>query len=342
MVEALMDLRQLRYFVGIVQAGSLSRAADRLHVAQSALSHHLASLEAELGRDLVRRGPKGILLTEAGSALYRHAQAILRHIELAKQDAMSTLNVPAGRVSIGLPIALARMLSYDLFIGVRKAYPQILLHVTDGNSSQLRERLVNGRLDIALLYLGEPERGLTVEPLLEEELFYATTDTDKSAVRIAEVAKHPLLVPALSSSSHLIALEAFKEHGLTITAIGEINVVSALRRAVASGVGNAILSWAALCDDDRTLALNYRRFADIKLIRPVALCFSEVGQRTPAVEAIAETLKSLVRELVESGIWQGVSLIEPGREPPHAPISAKGRADADPPLAKARLAPARY
>ncbi len=73
-----------------------------------------------------------------------------------------------------------------------------------------------------------------------------------------------------------------------------------------------------LYDGERTIALNYRRFADAKLTRPVALCFSEVGQRAPAVEAIAETLKSLVRELVESGIWQGVSLIEPGREPAHA------------------------
>src|SRR5580704_5800961 len=106
-----MDLRQLRYFVGIVQAGSLSRAADRLHVAQSAISRHLASLEAELDRQLVTRGPKGILLTEAGGALYRHAEAILVHMETAKQDAMSALKVPAGRVSIGLPIALALMLS---------------------------------------------------------------------------------------------------------------------------------------------------------------------------------------------------------------------------------------
>ena len=106
-----MDLRQLRYFVGIVQAGSLSRAADQLHVAQSAISHHLASLESELGRQLVTRGPKGILLTEAGGVLYRHAEAILRHVEFAKQDALNVLSVPSGRVSIGFPVALASLLA---------------------------------------------------------------------------------------------------------------------------------------------------------------------------------------------------------------------------------------
>src|SRR5580698_11134280 len=98
-----MDLRQLRYFVGIVQAGSLSRAADQLRVAQSAISLHLASLESELDRQLVTRGPKGIQLTEAGDILYRHAEAILRHVEFAKQDAITALDVPSGRVFIGLP-----------------------------------------------------------------------------------------------------------------------------------------------------------------------------------------------------------------------------------------------
>ena len=121
-----MDLRQLRYFVGIVQAGSLSRAADQLHVAQSAISHHLASLESELDRQLVTRGPKGVLLTEAGTVLYRHAEAILRHVESAKQDAAHTLNVPSGRVSIGFPVGWAGILGYEIFkrFVVKVDYPR--------------------------------------------------------------------------------------------------------------------------------------------------------------------------------------------------------------------------
>jgi DNA-binding transcriptional LysR family regulator len=85
--------------------------------------------------------------------------------------------------------------------------------------------------------------------------------------------------------------------------------LNALRRAVASGIGNAILSWSALYDGDREISLNHRRFADAELVRPIALCFSEVAQRNPAIEAVALTLKSMIRELVESGTWQGVSLI---------------------------------
>src|ERR1700761_7614946 len=199
-----MDLRQLRYFVGIVQAGSLSRAADQLHVAQSAISHHLASLESELGRQLVTRGPKGIQLTEAGSVLYRHAEAILRHLDFAKEDVANALNVPAGRVSIGFPVAWTNLVAYELFARVRRLYPQILLHVTDGNSSLLRERLINGRLDIAVLFTGQPERGLAVEPLLREELFYVTADPLPSPVQAADVARLPLLVPGPGSGSQRV------------------------------------------------------------------------------------------------------------------------------------------
>jgi LysR family transcriptional regulator, nitrogen assimilation regulatory protein len=304
-----MDLRQLRYFVGIVQAGSLSRAADQLHVAQSAVSHHLNSLESELDRQLLTRSPKGIILTEAGTVLYRHAEAILRHVESAKQDAVSALNVPSGRGSIGFPAVLAPILSYELFTRVRTEYPEILLNLSDANSGLLRERLVNGRLDIAVLYADQRERGLAVEPLLLEELFYITADPDTSPITLADAAQRPLLLPGPGSISRHVAEEAFKKHGQTVTSIGEINTLSALRRAIASGIGNSILSWAALYDGDRIIALNYRRFADVELARPVALCFSEVGQRSPAIEAVARTLKSLVRELVESGTWQGVSLI---------------------------------
>jgi LysR family transcriptional regulator, nitrogen assimilation regulatory protein len=315
-----MDLRQLRYFIGIVQAGSLSRAADQLHVAQSAISHHLGALEIELGRELVTRGQKGVQLTEAGSVLYRHAEAILRHLETARQEVMSTLKVPAGSVSIGLPIALALLLSYDLFMRVREAYPQILLHVTDGTSSLLHERLVNGRLDMAVLYLGEPERGLAVEPLVMEELFYVTAEADTSPIHVADVAQRPFLVPAPTSGTQRIVQEMFRKHGISIASIGEINTLSALRRAVAVGVGNAIMSWAALHDSGREKTLNYRRFADAELVRPISLCHSELGERTPAMEAIAQTLKSLVREVIANGTWQEVSLIEPSRQLEHAAV----------------------
>jgi LysR family transcriptional regulator, nitrogen assimilation regulatory protein len=312
-----MDLRQLRYFVGIIQAGSLSRAAGQLHVAQSALSHHLGALESELSRDLVTRGPSGVRLTEAGTVLYRHAEAILRHVELAKEEARSALSIPCGRVSIGFPNVLAGILGCALLRQIRDAYPKILLHVSDANSWLVRERLLNGALDVAVLFADGAEPGLAVEPLLVEELLYITADTDRSPIRIADVARRPLLVSGPKGSARCIAEEAFKKHGLTAVLSNEIDALGTLRDAVASGIGNSILPWSALYDAEPRTALNCRHIADAQLVRTVSLCFSEVAERSPAIEAVALTLKSLVRELVESGTWQAVSLIEPSRHPEH-------------------------
>jgi LysR family transcriptional regulator, nitrogen assimilation regulatory protein len=304
-----MDLRQLRYFVGIVQAGSLSRAADQLHVAQSAISHHLAGLEAELNRQLVTRGPKGIVLTDAGEVLYRHAEAILRHIDLAKRDAMSAQAVPSGRVSVGFPSALSAILSYGLFARVHGEFPQILLHLTDGNSSLLHERLSNNRLDIAILFAERPERGLAIEPLLTEELFYVTTGKNRSSITLADAATRPLLVPGPGSGIQRALKGVFAERGLTWAPVGEIDTLGTLRRAVAAGVGDTVLPWSALYEGKGKVALNYRRFSDAKLKRTVALCFSEVGQRSPAMEVVAATLRSVIGGLIQSGTWQGVSMI---------------------------------
>jgi LysR family transcriptional regulator, nitrogen assimilation regulatory protein len=234
-----MDLRQLRYFVGIVQAGSLSRAADQMHVAQSALSHHLASLETELARQLVTRSPKGILLTEAGAVLYRHAEAILRDVEFAKRDAASVLDVPSGRVSIRFPAAWAAIVGYELFTRIRAAYPQILLHITYCNSSMRYERLVNCRFDIAVLFLDQPERGLVVEPLLMEELFYVTAEPDASPITLADVAARPLLMSGPGSGSQQVADQIFRTRGLNPTLIGELYALDPLCRAIASGTSNS-------------------------------------------------------------------------------------------------------
>jgi LysR family nitrogen assimilation transcriptional regulator len=255
---------------------------------------------------------------------------------------MNVLNVPSGRVSVGLPVAWASILGYDLFVRLRSAYPQILLHLSDANSSLLRERLDNGRLDIAVLFAGQSERGLAVEPLLLEELFYVTKDPDTSPIRLADVAQRPLLVPGPGSGIQRALQDAFAKLGLTfVTPLGEIDTFSTLRRAVASGIGNSVMAWSGIYDPDERIKLNYRRFADVTLVRTVALCSSEVGQRNPAVEAVAETLKALVQERVESGAWHGVSPIDSATELSRAPAAlhaANPAAAGRPP----RFTPAEY
>jgi DNA-binding transcriptional LysR family regulator len=107
-----VDLRQLRHLVAIIDAGSLSRAAALVHVAQPALSLQVAALEAELGTRLLDRSSAGVGPTPAGRRLYRHAQTILRQVDAARAD-VACAEAISGRVSVGLPTSLYFVSQYN-------------------------------------------------------------------------------------------------------------------------------------------------------------------------------------------------------------------------------------
>ena len=127
-----MNIRRLQYFVKIVDIGSLTQAADVLHVAQPALSQQLATLEAEVRQQLLLRTTRGVTPTEAGKVLYRHAQLILRQCEQAKSE-MSASNAGInGAVSVGLaPGTAAAGLALPLLRTTRARHPGILLYLNE-------------------------------------------------------------------------------------------------------------------------------------------------------------------------------------------------------------------
>lgn len=305
-----MDLRQLRYFVGIVEAGSLSRAAGRLNIAQSAISHNLASLETELKLQLMVRGPSGVVLTEAGRALYRHAQAILRQVEIAKADIINANTAPSGRVAVGIPTVLSPLLGYRLFKTVRDLYPDIRLSMLDGASALLRELSQNGRLDFVLLFISGRERGLDVQPLLLEELFYLSSTFEGETATWDAIAALPLLLPGRESGIRRIVESIWTENNFEIETLGEIDANPTLKKAVASGIAGTVLPWSAMYDDASTAAASIRLVPfDKPLVRPIALCFPEVVARSVATKAVAEILRSCIKDLVEGGEWQGATLL---------------------------------
>src|SRR5712692_7737144 len=106
----MLDLRQLRYFVAIVDAGSVSRAALVLHIAQPAMSQQLAHLEREIGTKLLRRSVRGVAPTDAGKAVYRHAQTLLKLAAETANVARGAGAGASGRVRIGLPSSIAMIL----------------------------------------------------------------------------------------------------------------------------------------------------------------------------------------------------------------------------------------
>jgi LysR family nitrogen assimilation transcriptional regulator len=118
-----MDLRQLRYFVSIVEAGSFTAASQQLRIAQPSLSQHVIGLEKELGVKLLERQPRGIRLTDSGTTFIKHALAVLRSVDRA-QEAMTARNDRiTGRVAIGLPTTIAPVLAVSMLLAAEKLLP---------------------------------------------------------------------------------------------------------------------------------------------------------------------------------------------------------------------------
>ena len=156
-----MNLRRLKYFVKIVDIGSLTQAADVLHIAQPALSQQLATLEGELKQQLLIRTKRGVTPTEAGNILYMHAQTILRQCEQAQSAVNCAGEALTGQVSVGLALgSAASTLAANLLQAVREQHPRILLYLNENFTSTLSELVTEGRMDMAVISEARPVKGL--------------------------------------------------------------------------------------------------------------------------------------------------------------------------------------
>lgn len=166
-----MDLKQIEYFVRVAELGSFTRASVVLDIAQPALSRQVRLLEVELRQNLLVRNGRGATPTEAGKLLLEHGRGILHQVERAREELGRVRGALAGRVAIGLPPSIAKVLTVPLTRAFRVKMPDAALAISEGLSVAMRESLTTGLLDIALLYNTPPAPGIEITALLEEDLF---------------------------------------------------------------------------------------------------------------------------------------------------------------------------
>jgi LysR family nitrogen assimilation transcriptional regulator len=312
-----MDIRQLRYFVSVVEAGSFTAASQQLRIAQPSLSQHVIGLEKELGVKLLERRPRGVRLTDSGATFIEHALAVLRSVDRAQEAVAATNDRITGRVAIGLPTTVAPVLAVSMLLAAEKLLPGVSVHLVESHSGYLGEWLEADRLDIAVLFNVTNADGLEVAPLITEELqFISPGPAPKrpKPISLKEVGAFGLV---MASPSHDLrrTLESvmFSTAGRRPLIKAEIDSFHTVKQMVITGYGHTVLPLSAVQRELAEGSLNARRIVHPSIERHAAIVSVSRRLKTPAQQAAARLLQDVARRLIAEGKWPGKAILPSGK-----------------------------
>jgi|LNFM01.1.fsa_nt_gb LysR family transcriptional regulator, nitrogen assimilation regulatory protein len=308
-----MQFRQLRYFVKIVEAGSFSRAATLIHVAQPALSQQIHELEDRLGVMLLQRSARGVSPTAAGEVLFREATSILHQLDQLPTVVRSTSGEAEGAVKVGLASSTAPILIGPLLERVKTTLPKVNLKISDDDSGTLQAGVAASSFDLAVVYEDEFLPSLSRRPIFRQRLYFVGSQPfyveDASSVSLEQIAKLPLILPGLPNGRRSLIDRAFGERGLAANVVAEADTLSSELLAVRSGVAGTILPISDRATFERG------GFAAPLLVEPALFLTCSVISSsdfplTHAGEAVREILIELLRVRLRDAGLLGVEWID--------------------------------
>jgi LysR family nitrogen assimilation transcriptional regulator len=305
-----VNLKQLEYFVAVAELGSFSKAAVILNIAQPALSRQVRLLETDLHVTLLMRNGRGVVLTEAGKRLFDHSVGILQLVSRVREDIEASRDVPSGRIVVGLPPSMGRLLTLPLVEGFRRALPKARLAIVEGLSAHLAEWIATGRVDIGLLHNPEPQPALEVTPVLEEPLGLVSPAAKRGekgtgkgggkkvslrdTATLAELTRLPLILPERTHAMRklLETQAALSGHKLNVAL--EISSVQSILDLVRAGHGHALLTPSALAASGDAAAFRLRPLVEPRLTSTLCLAVSAHKPATPLSKHVFRMLRELV------------------------------------------------
>jgi LysR family nitrogen assimilation transcriptional regulator len=297
-----MDLKQLEYFVRVAELGSFTRAAGVLNIAQPALSRQVRLLEVELRQNLLLRNGRGVTTTEAGKLLLEHGRGILHQVERAREDLGRVRGALVGRVALGLPPSIAKMMTVPLTRAFRKRLPNAALSISEGLTISMQEGLLTGRLDIALLYHPAPSPDLETLPLMDEELLLIGPRPPKGktaaeAISLKDVSTLPLVIPSRPNAIRMVVEAEMAAIGCKPEISLEIDGVAAILDLVADGAGYAILPKYSLAMSSRPEAYQARPIGQPPLVGRLALATAAGRTTTMTQQAMIELIQQVASDI---------------------------------------------
>ncbi|OAF09022.1 LysR family transcriptional regulator [Bradyrhizobium neotropicale] len=303
-----MDSRQLRYFIAVYEQRNLSRAADQVNVAQSALSHHISNLEAEFAAPLFERKSRGMEPTAAGERLYEHARIILRAMAEAETEVRQGARVIAGDISIGMANSGVKAIGVPLMRTVLTEYPKLKLSLTESLSGATLMHLMASDVDLALVYNPPSEKDLIAEPVLEEQMFLVGTaklvGKTKAPIRFEQLSRLPLILLRHGLSARALLDDPVLLKRLEAVAILHANSISGMTGALVAGLGCSIATKLFAQEQLAAGRLVAREVIEPKLTRTLYLCRLRNRPMTYVMEEMRRLILKLIADEVHGGRWQ--------------------------------------
>lgn len=311
-----MELRQLKYFVAIVESASISKAAAKVHVAQSALSLQVSHLEEELGAKLLHRSGSGVTTTERGETFLRHARTVLQQVRDAQMavraglDGPGGLDGPAGEVTLAIPQSVSNALALPLIKACRARLPRVWLRITEELSGHLAEQLRRSQTMLAILFDDGELAEFEVQPLVRERLAVVAVPGLFTPVggqlALQQVLALPLILPGDGHGVRPLVDGLIRDAGFPfIQVVAEITSINILKSTLLAGIGATIQARAPLSDELKAGSLMAADITEPEVFRDLALCSSRTAGMSEATQAVSRVVFDTVRNLCSKAQWQG-------------------------------------
>lgn len=291
-----MQPHQLAYFVAVADHRHFTRAAEQMRVAQPSLSQQIRALEHDLGAPLFHRIRGNVSLTEAGETLLPFARRILAEIESARRAIRELDELDRGRVRLGAPPSLCTGLLPPMLAAFRRRYPGIQLELHESGSGDLRQRLSEGALDLALLAgsRNPGDQGLAATQLLLEELVLIDSGDGPPGARLGvhELADVPLVMFRRGYDVREATVNACRAAGFEPSFAIEGGEMDAVLELVRAGMGAAVVPSTVAGERFRMT----RFAADAGMTRIVQLAYRKDVEPTRAVRALRSAIVGFVAD----------------------------------------------
>jgi LysR family nitrogen assimilation transcriptional regulator len=307
-------LRHLHYFVSVIDAGSISRAAETIHVAQPAISQQIAELERDLGMPLMVRSVRGIMPTPAGKTLYREAQHILRRMERLTSILSSEQDVE-GIVSLGISSEFADLIAVPFIKALSERFPRIKLRISVGDCETIKSRLASGKIDLACIFENQQSTRFERRSLFRHRLYFLSGRrgaNDCRDVSLDRVAAEPLILPPAPSALRELLERAFAREQAEIQLAAEAGQGPISLAAVRNGLGATIAAKTHPGFEASLDGLSEPRPLDPPLVLTSAVLWSQDSPLSAADSVVRDLLVEHFISLIGKDGTNGIERVDSG------------------------------